>query len=147
MNTLKLYNISISSSMDQIRDAVCSVIAYLKRIYGPMCEDTVFELKVILNELIVNAVKHGNKQDCSKMVKICAGIIRQDYAFIAIEDEGQGYDYEYVCKKYYEQDEISEWSLLNESGRGLMIVSNLCDNVYFNKAGNKVMVFKKLSRT
>ena len=55
-----------------------------------------FELKVILNELILNAIKHGNKNEFSKKVKISVSISKSGYVFFLIEDEGEGYDYK--CK-------------------------------------------------
>ena len=43
-----------------------------------------------ISELIKNAVRHGNKNDMSKKVKIWAGF-GNDHAHVIVEDEGDGF--------------------------------------------------------
>jgi len=107
-------------------------------------ECDLFEVKVILNELILNAIKHGNKEDDKKFIKICAGLKNQRDLFIVIEDSGEGYDYNDVLAIPVCTGSEQEICDLKETGRGLLIVKNLCDKIKFNKKGNKVIVVKSI---
>lgn len=147
METLKSYKIKVPSDIHNIGNMVGGVIGYLEDSYGVMEESTVFELKVILNELFLNAVKHGNKNDPSKRVKVTAGLTKDECVYVLIEDEGEGYD----CRCTY----AASWDVLQadvdccdmkETGRGLIIVRSLCDKICFNKRGNKVVIVKKLCK-
>jgi serine/threonine-protein kinase RsbW len=111
--------------------------------YGQLNDCVEFELKVILNELIINAIKHGNNSDVSKKVKTSITISKSGFVFIIIEDEGEGYDYK--CRVRNKDIAVNEdFCDLKETGRGIVIVSNLCDKIKFNKKGNKVIVMKRL---
>ena len=48
-------------------------------------------LFVALDEAFVNAVKHGNKFDSSKLIRITAEVSKKEARF-TIEDEGEGFD-------------------------------------------------------
>jgi serine/threonine-protein kinase RsbW len=144
VKALKMYNWDIQSRMENIRNCIEDIIYSLKNPYFPIDDSNIFELKVILNELFSNAIKHGNKGDCNKHIKVSAGLIEDGRAFIILEDEGDGYNYysrSDVCQDSNDQISISD---MKETGRGILLVRNLCDNVKFNSKGNKVIISKKL---
>ncbi len=108
------------------------------------CEDcismeTIFDIRVALSELIQNALRHGNKGDKNKYIKVNAGITSDGYAFFVVEDEGEGFDYRDLVR---ETDDLMQ---LKESGRGVIIVEGLCDKLKFNEKGNKAVILKKLT--
>ena len=141
---MKTYDGSIVSSINSVGVAVSDVIGNIQANYGPLEECTQFELTVVLNELLLNAVKHGNKADESKRVKVKAGVTNNGFACLIVEDEGCGYDHDCLCKSKANcagEDDICN---VMESGRGILIVKNLCDKVKVNDKGNKVVVLKKL---
>lgn len=146
MEKLKVYESSIPGNLNYVRSEVNNIIGFLQETWGTIEDCTLFELKVIINELLLNAVKHGNKEDNNKLVRIAAGIEKGDCAFIDIQDDGEGYDYECLIDKA--ERLCSESNILNlkETGRGLLIIKNLCDNIQFNEKGNRVIVEKKLVR-
>jgi len=109
-----------------------------------MYDETVFDLRVILNEVLINAIMHGNHEDASKNVKIDAGITENGDVFLIIEDEGAGYDYSEICSR---NESLSEADYMNESGRGMMIIKGLCDRVKVNKKGNKIVIVKKIDKS
>lgn len=108
-------------------------------------EEIVFETRVILNELLVNAVVHGNKKDNSKKVHVKAGVCEDHRIYIIVEDEGEGLVIEEkLCnEEVFDCNAAVEVFCLNESGRGLIITSSLCDSLKRNKKGNKVVVLKR----
>lgn len=144
LKIIKAYEGSITSRIDNVGKVVRDVMNNIMSCCGPLEECTVFELTVVLNELVLNAVKHGNKEDESKRVEIRACITEDGFACFTIKDEGCGYDYKCHCSKtdaYGEGDICS----ITESGRGILIVRSLCDQVKVNSKGNKIVVMKKLS--
>lgn len=145
MKTLiKSYDSKITSNMENIRNLVDCIVKFIYESCENVSDDVIFDIKVILNELFQNAIKHGNKEDCSKYVRTKAGIVNNSVIYFVIEDEGEGYNCKCVsdscCGLVNEADIID----LKENGRGILIVKNLCDTIRFNKKGNKVIVLKKL---
>ncbi|HHV98332.1 MAG TPA: ATP-binding protein [Clostridiaceae bacterium] len=144
MKTSQFFCKKVPSNINIIGSTVKSVIDYLHSIYGPLNECDLFEVKVILNELILNAIKHGNKEDDKKFIKVSAELKNQKDLFLVIEDSGEGYDYDGVLSMEACTDSEQEICNLKETGRGLLIVKNLCDEIKFNKKGNKVIVVKSI---
>ncbi len=140
-----IYDGSFFSSINNVGTAVRDVIGNIQANYGLLAECTQFELTVVLNELILNAIKHGNKEDENKSVKIKAGITDNGFACLIVEDEGCGYDFGCLCKRKAECAEGDEICDIMESGRGIFIVKNLCDHVKVNGKGNKIIILKKLA--
>lgn len=146
MKTIKAYHAQIPSDSRDLCSIVEDIILFIKEYIGVLPEDYLFEVKVILNELIINAMKHGNKGDKNKLVNIITGLSEMDHIYIIIEDQGEGCDYEYFLNRRCCLEDMSESCSLQETGRGIFIVKSLCDRLKFNKRGNKVIVLKKINR-
>ncbi|MCX7749426.1 MAG: ATP-binding protein [Clostridia bacterium] len=144
MKALKLYSIKMLSRIENLSLTVNDIINCLQDCCGDFEECALFELKVILNELMINAIKHGNKEDASKTVKVDFGVFKDRYVFFIIEDEGLGYNYECICENNKNRQDFCDLPDMKETGRGILIVKNLCEKMKFNKRGNKVIVVKKL---
>lgn len=144
LKILKTYSGIFPSSIDNVGIAVRDVIDNLKSSFGPLMDSTLFELTVVLNEIILNAIKHGNKGDERKQVKITCGITEDGFVCFIVEDEGCGYDYNLICSNNLENSRKGDVCEIMESGRGMIIVKNLCDCVKVNNKGNKIVVLKKL---
>lgn len=145
VKTLKEFDYKIPSTIDGACEAISSILQMLKGVYTNLNEDSLFELRVVLNELFLNAVKHGNKHDSSKLIKASVGITFDDYVYIIVEDEGEGCDYEYILSHSDQNDqEALGFNDMKETGRGVLIVSSPCDSIRYNKKGNKIIVLKKV---
>ena len=144
LKALDIYNKCIPSCINRIGDTVVEIIESIEKSYGPVDECTLFDLRVILNEVVLNAVKHGNREDENKLVKVHAGINSRGYALIVVEDEGNGYDYGCLCRGHNPTVDNYDICDFKENGRGIMIVNSLCDRVKVNARGNRIMVIKKL---
>jgi len=107
-----------------------------------MSDIILFEIKVVLNELIINALCHGNNCEIEKVTFVTLKVINDDYLYISVKDEGFGF------KKLnidFSDDNIEATNKsLCEHGRGLIIVDRLCDRIKFNRCGNKVSIIKNL---
>lgn len=93
-------------------------------------------LFVALDEAFVNAVKHGNKFDAKKNVRISADITPEEARF-TIEDEGEGFDVNAI------PDPTDLENLFKTSGRGVMFMYNIMDEVVYNDKGNRITMVKK----
>jgi serine/threonine-protein kinase RsbW len=93
-------------------------------------------LFVALDEAFVNAVKHGNKFDADKLVRITAEVSKQEARF-TIEDEGEGFDVKNI------PDPLDPENLFKTSGRGVLFIYNIMDEVKYNDRGNRLTMVKK----
>lgn len=146
MKLFKIYKCKMPSCIHNVGIQVKSVLNYFQDIYGVLEDEILFDLKVILNELILNAVKHGNNENEMKFVRIKAFVTNKDKALIIISDDGHGYDFRNVLERRTENNNIYDIGSAMETGRGILIVSSLCDVIKFNKKGNRICVIKSLSR-
>lgn len=93
-------------------------------------------LFVALDEAFVNAVKHGNKFDTRKLVRITAEVSNKEARF-TVEDEGEGFDITAI------PDPTDTENLFKTSGRGVLIIHNVMDEVRYNERGNRLEMIKK----
>ncbi|CAN5550572.1 hypothetical protein BH10ACI2_BH10ACI2_09330 [soil metagenome] len=93
-------------------------------------------LFVALDEAFVNAVKHGNKFDSQKLVRITAEVSKHEARF-TIEDEGEGFDVANI------PDPLDPENLFKTSGRGVLFIYNIMDEVKYNDRGNRLTMVKK----
>lgn len=93
-------------------------------------EDELFDIKLILNELLVNGIIHGNNSDINKDVELSI-CVKEDCLNIVVRDEGKGVDR--VNRDPKE---------LRCNGRGLLIVESLADDMKIN--GCEISVYKNL---
>jgi serine/threonine-protein kinase RsbW len=93
-------------------------------------------LFVALDEAFVNAVKHGNKNDLTKLVKITAELSPKEASF-TVEDEGEGFNIHEI------PDPCDPHNLFRTSGRGVLLIYNIMDEVEYNAQGNRVKMIKR----
>jgi CheY-like chemotaxis protein len=93
-------------------------------------------LFVALDEAFVNAVKHGNRNDPSKLVRITAELSSKEARF-TIEDEGNGFDIREI------PDPRDPENLFKTSGRGVLLIYNIMDEVAYNARGNRLTMVKR----
>lgn len=93
-------------------------------------------LFVALDEAFVNAVKHGNQFDANKLVRIKAEVSKQEAKF-TIEDEGEGFDVSSI------PDPLDPTNLFKTSGRGVLFIYNIMDEVKYNDRGNRLTMVKR----
>jgi serine/threonine-protein kinase RsbW len=101
-----------------------------------VCKPEQSNLFVALDEAFVNAVKHGNKFDAHKLVRITADVSNAEAKF-TIEDEGEGFDVNSI------PDPLDPENLFKSSGRGVLFIYNIMDEVKYNDRGNRLTMVKK----
>lgn len=141
----KFLQLVFTSNLQLVKVAEKEILSFLMR-EANVSHDELLEFKLIINELLINAVVHGNKEDSSKSVKVKVGIVDRKLSYIVVEDEGKGFDIDRVFKEYTPYDEKDEIGDLYEFGRGLMIVASLCEKVKQNQKGNKIVALRRLKK-
>lgn len=101
-----------------------------------VCKPEQSNLFVALDEAFVNAVKHGNKFDATKLVRVSADVSASEARF-TIEDEGEGFDVNSI------PDPLDPENLFKTSGRGVLFIYNIMDEVKYNDRGNRLTMVKK----
>jgi len=99
-------------------------------------EQELFAVRLAFEEAIVNAIKHGNRHDAGKQVRVRCQASR-DRVRIEIEDEGCGFDPQAI------PDCTEEDHLEIPCGRGIMLMKAFMCRVEYNAKGNCVTMEKR----
>ncbi len=98
-------------------------------------EHSVFAIRLALEEAITNAIKHGNKLDPTKRVRVKASVttVRTE---ITVEDQGPGFDRKGV------PDPTRDENLHKLSGRGILLMESYMNMVQWTRGGRRVKMLK-----
>jgi serine/threonine-protein kinase RsbW len=109
-------------------------------------EDSMHWVGVAVRESVINAIKHGNQSDKSKLVHVEFTSSTDPGAgelAVSIRDEGKGFDPDALA------DPLAPENMLKSSGRGIFLMRNFMDDVELRRApegGMEVRMVKKLAR-
>lgn len=123
--------LNIKSDLEDVKHNLEDMVKQLNELLKN--EELMFDLRLILNELVVNGVIHGNKLDRNKKVELKV-VIDENNIQIKVLDEGHGFE--------YDRDSYDPLDM-KSSGRGLFIVDGLSDELRISDEG--VSVVKYLS--
>jgi len=127
------------ASRFEMLDVVQTVLSQCCAIVG-FEEEVVHYMAVAVRESVVNAIKHGNKQDESKRVHVRFTI--HDRALeVQVRDEGKGFDPATVG------DPLAPENLLRAYGRGIFFMRQFMDEVTHSfpaKGGTMVRMLKRV---
>lgn len=93
--------------------------------------DEVYSLLIGLNELVVNAMEHGNQMIFEKKVLIQIKVLEKYIQFV-VTDEGGGFDWRERV------DQVLDLKGHSKRGRGIAITQMTGDGLFYNEKGNQV---------
>jgi serine/threonine-protein kinase RsbW len=93
-------------------------------------------LFVALDEAFVNAVKHGNRNDPEKLLRVTAELSAHE-AIFTVEDEGEGFDVNEI------PDPCDPANLFKSNGRGVLLIYNIMDEVEYSERGTRLKMVKR----
>ncbi|MFI5233952.1 MAG: ATP-binding protein [Gemmatimonadales bacterium] len=108
-------------------------------------EDQVHWIGVAVRESVINAIKHGNREDPTKPVLIEFAFSPEDRPtelVVRVTDRGEGFEPQAVA------DPLAPENMLKSSGRGIFFMRNFMDDVRLSRApdgGMEVRMVKKLA--
>ena len=98
-------------------------------------KDDIFAVHLTLEEAFLNAVKHGNKLDPTKKVRVDYSVDSEKVE-ISITDEGNGFTPDSVADPRFGE------GLYEPGGRGLLLMNSYMDTVKYNERGNSVYMVR-----
>lgn len=108
-------------------------------------EDLTHWVSVAVRESVINAIKHGNREDLSKHVVvefILRPRARPEEFVVRVLDEGEGFDPDDIANP------LDPENMLKSSGRGIFFMRNFMDDVSITRrpeGGMDVRMSKKLA--
>jgi serine/threonine-protein kinase RsbW len=105
-------------------------------------EDVIHWVGVAVRESVINAIKHGNRNDAAKhvFVEFETHETAVPELSIRVRDEGAGFDPEEVA------DPLAPENLLKSSGRGIFLIRNFMDDVRLQRAPEGGMEIRMVKR-
>jgi serine/threonine-protein kinase RsbW len=137
----RVVRLQIRSSFEML-DFVQLVSDEIGRMYG-LEEDAVHWVGVAVRESVINAIKHGNREDPSKTVTIEFALDAPDRPselIVRVMDQGYGFEPEAVANP------LAPENLLKSSGRGIFFMRSFMDDVQLHRVpegGMEVRMVKK----
>ena len=104
---------NIKSDINLVNEVIGEILSLIDKNIG---EDNLFDIRLILSELIINSIKHGNKCDINKNTDISL-YIDDNFIEMSVGDEGDGFTY----------SRNLDACTFSDSGRGLLLVEGLSD--------------------
>lgn len=98
------------------------------------------EIRLGLQEALVNAAKHGNNLDPQKQVIVRFCFEEGAYWWI-ISDEGGGFR---PPARDLQEDSMCLPQVESESGRGMFLLNQIFDRVVWNRQGTEICLCKQL---
>jgi serine/threonine-protein kinase RsbW len=118
-----------------VSDHVCGSIG--------MDDDSAHWISVAIRESVINAIKHGNRNDSTKRVFVEFETTHPENIpelSIKVRDQGEGFEPEEVA------DPLAPENLLKSSGRGIFLIRNFMDSVRLQRAPEGGMEIQMIKR-
>jgi serine/threonine-protein kinase RsbW len=122
-------SVAVESRASAITEVCRKILSELEA--GDFSQEDIFAIHLALEEAFINAIKHGNRMNRDKEVKIDYSV-GLDKVEIFMTDEGNGFDPNSI------PDPRSGENLYKTEGRGLLLINSYMDVVEFNEQGNQV---------
>ena len=142
--TAKSVRLEIPSTFEMLK-VVDLISEQFAQIAG-LDEDEAHCLGVAVREAVVNAMKHGNRNDFRKRtcVEYAARIdLAQPRVVVRVRDEGNGFDMTGV------PDPLAPENISGTSGRGIFLMRSLMDDVqvhHLPAGGTEIVLAKAINR-
>jgi serine/threonine-protein kinase RsbW len=130
------------TSAFEMLDFVQVVSDHLSRSIG-LDDDGSHWVGVAIRESVINAIKHGNRNDASKKVFVefeTGPAAPVPELTIRVRDEGEGFDPSTL------EDPLAPENLLKSSGRGIFLIRNFMDDVQLQRAPEGGMEIRMVKR-
>jgi serine/threonine-protein kinase RsbW len=125
LENVELVQIAIESSLAQLQ----------------LSDDDAHQIGISIREAVANAIKHGNRGDVSKLVRVDLGIDNGDL-LIRVQDQGVGFDENGV------PNPLEPENLLRRNGRGILLMKQYMDQIEYTfqpENGTVLEMRKRLS--
>ena len=129
-NLLVKVDMTLPGDVNAISPVIEKVLAVVKEMGCAAGRE--FEIELVLNEALTNAIQHGSAHDPSKQVQCCVACDHTRGMLIVVRDPGPGFDPASIPNPVVGQN------LFSTSGRGIYLINQLVDEVRFEKGGTEI---------
>lgn len=95
-----------------------------------------FEVEVALLEALANAVKHGCRDDPTKIIEVCVACEMDRGMLIIVRDPGVGFEPSEIPSP------VTGQNLFFDHGRGIFLINRLMDHVEYRSGGTEIRMRK-----
>ena len=130
------------TSVFEMLDCVQVVSDHLGRSVG-LDDDDRHWVGVAVRESVINAIKHGNREDASKHVFLdieATAVDARPALSIRVRDQGEGFDPDALA------DPLAPENVLKPSGRGIFLIRSFMDYVQMRRSPEGGMEIRMTKR-
>ena len=102
-------------------------------------EDDIMAVELALQEAVANAIRHGCSGDKTKQLQCSVACDEKGEVVISVRDPGDGFDPATV------PDPLTPQNILKPSGRGILLINGLMDEVLYEDGGRELKMKKSVS--
>lgn len=133
-DTHKKIRFEVPSSLEEIPQATHRIFDFFKELN--LNESDRFDLRLSFEEILINAMKHGNGLRKEVVVRVTASYGPNELK-IAVQDQGKGFNVDRL------KDPTDSANIEAYSGRGVYLVRHLMDRLEYGPQGNFVEITKR----
>ncbi len=120
------------SSPSEMGDAMAAFTEFMR--FHNVTDSGIEKAMVVLRELLINAMKHGNRYNRSFPVTVCINQVNREQFKISVKDLGNGFNYQSLDTNLPDNPR-------EVKGRGYKLINAYSDSFEFNKKGNQVTAY------
>jgi len=129
-------HIRFSSYLEYIDEACNTVTKFLTSTQEGLAPH-MFAINLVMREGLINAIRHGNRNDPGKIVDIQLKIDRPKTILLEILDQGEGFD--------WKAQQTAELPGEEDHGRGIHIIGTYVTRYSYNPKGNLLYLEKTIA--
>lgn len=134
-----LASASLEICLPSTRASVNTACETVQEFLRPLGAKRSPNVEVVLRELLLNAVTHGNSEDASRLVRCRVAQVSSSHVQVQVGDEGGGFSHERfvpgACSVDHPRDR-----------HGYDLICALSDRLEFSESGNVVTAYVCLKR-
>jgi len=133
----EIREISLASRLESVEEAAIAADEFAKKV--GLQDEFIYAVDLAVRESVANAVKHGNKFDESKHVKLTFEDTGEVFE-VTVRDYGTGFNPEDI------PDPTDPENLLKANGRGILFMNAFMDEVSWSNHQTGGMVVKMVKK-
>ncbi len=135
----------INGGIEKLKMVIPADVAVIEKVSAAVNEflagqqwsaDEVMKIELALEEALANAIRHGCRNDASKLIH-CRVTLNAGELAIMVRDPGTGFDVNAVANP------LASANLYKPGGRGVFLMHRLMDTVEFTEGGRQVTMRKR----
>lgn len=133
----EIREISLASRLESVEEAAIAADEFAKKV--GLQDEFIYAVDLAVRESVANAVKHGNKFDESKQVKLTFEDTGEVFE-VTVRDYGTGFNPEDI------PDPTDPENLLKANGRGILFMNSFMDSIEWQNADDGGLIVKMTKR-